>query len=747
MADLARGGVEPDTPVNPYSLLEAVNNASDTAHTGWLIFLAVMTYLMIAVAGVTHEALLLDTPVQLPILQVNIQLKQFFQFAPIVLVLFHLGLVAQLVLLARETLEFDHAIRMLETSEKRNHPLRLELHNFFFVQGIAGPQRSAVMSLFLHIMTWLTIVILPVILLLYMQVSFLPYHDVTTTWINRVALSVDVAMLLLIGVFLFRVETSFFQAFWRSTATHPVSAVTTGLVLAGVVYISYFAATVPGEPLDRMSRSLHAWTKGLETDRVHQSGFALPFLPQRADGTLFGIFLRNIVVTDSDLSSGQKRSGEKTLNLRGRDMRFAKLDRADLEGADLTGALLDGASLVGANLRNAWLNCVQIDQLLLRDDRDGARCASARGADLTRADLTGAHLSGIDLRSASAEEARLDGADLSNAILSGANFSSARLERAEITGGVQAQGANFLNAAMQGADLTGAQLQFADLSSAGLQGASLNFAQMQAAVVRDADLDASSLQNVKLHGADLSGSKIAGADLRGAVIWMTSPPQWDTNGLADLSELSLRPIDEAEQGALKAAAERLPDAAARARAREAMTPLAASVKKWPGTAEQLRWQSWVGASPPPPAANYRSDLTGYLAKMMCSARWTDGSIATGVARRAVARQFRGDPTAVYDKLQGSSCTAGKSVGDDLMRELSVAAEQARVPAPVPAQQMVPGGLPGAVSSAVPGGWPPAGTGGVPPGTTSSTLPAPPTLPGPVSSESAPLLAPPGQVSR
>src|SRR5436190_6638315 len=110
MADLARGAGEPDTPVNPYSLLEAVNSSSDATHTGWLIFLAIMAYLVIAVAGVTHETLLLDTSVQLPILQVNIPLKQFFQFAPIVLVLFHLGIVAQLVLLARETLESDHAI-------------------------------------------------------------------------------------------------------------------------------------------------------------------------------------------------------------------------------------------------------------------------------------------------------------------------------------------------------------------------------------------------------------------------------------------------------------------------------------------------------------------------------------------------------------------------------------------------------------------------------------------------------------
>ena len=67
-----------------------------------------------AVAGVTHKDLLLETPVALPILQVAIPLTQFFQFAPVLLVLFHLGLVSQLVLLARKTLEFDAAVRSLE---------------------------------------------------------------------------------------------------------------------------------------------------------------------------------------------------------------------------------------------------------------------------------------------------------------------------------------------------------------------------------------------------------------------------------------------------------------------------------------------------------------------------------------------------------------------------------------------------------------------------------------------------------
>ena len=143
MADRARLSPKSETPVNPYSLLEAVNSSSDTAHTGWLIFLAIMTYLMIAVAGVTHEALLLDTPVQLPILQVNIQLKQFFQFAPIVLVLFHLGHPGAAGAARPQDARVRSRHPLPGDERRRTHPLRLELHNFFFVQAIAGPQRSA----------------------------------------------------------------------------------------------------------------------------------------------------------------------------------------------------------------------------------------------------------------------------------------------------------------------------------------------------------------------------------------------------------------------------------------------------------------------------------------------------------------------------------------------------------------------------------------------------------------------------
>lgn len=676
MADRARLSPEAETPVNPYSLLEAVNSSSDTAHTGWLIFLAIMTYLVIAVAGVTHEALLLETPVQLPILQVKIQLKQFFQFAPIVLVLFHLGILAQLVLLARKAIEFDQAIRYLELSNKRTHPLRLELHNFFLVQAIAGPQRSAVMSGFLNLMSWLTIVILPVILLLYMQVAFLPYHDVTTTWINRIFLTLDIIGLFLIGVFLMRAEISFLQAFLRSTLTHPLSVVATTLVLAAVAYVSYFAATVPGERLDLIGQRLTSWSSPA-AGKVQQGGFALPFLDAPADGSLFGVFRRNLLVTDSDLVEDGEQRPDKALRLRGRDLRFAKLDRSDFSGADLTGATLDGASLIGANLENASLACAEPDTVLLSDNRAAARCASAKGVDLSRAKLSGAKLWGIDLTGAKLDEAQLDGAELSNALLIGASLSNAHLDKADLTGGVQAQGTNFLNASLQGADLTGAQLQLADLSSASLQGALLNFARLDGAVLRDASLEAASLQKAVLLGVDMTGMKMTGSDFRGAVVWMAQPPTWDTTGLTDLTELNVRAPDASERASLATSLDRLVDADDRQRAAEFIKKLSEKDATWTGSIDQQRWQSWVGASPVPPALSYTFDLTTYLTKQMCSARWSSGAIATGIARRAIAPQFRGDVVSIYDSLKAPSCPASGSAAPKVMRDLSATAETLR----------------------------------------------------------------------
>ncbi len=697
MSDMQRtAAVEGEAPVNPYSLLEAVNSSSDTVNTAWLIFIAIMSYLLVAVAGVTHKDLLLSSDITLPVLQVRIDLSRFFLFAPIVLAIFHLGVVLQLVMLARKTLEFDAAIRMLEATDKRTHPLRLELHNFFFVQAIAGAHRSRIMGAFLHVMSWLTLVILPVVLLLYVQVVFLPYHDVAITWAHRVAVLMDIALLILIGVFLTRTETSFPKAFARQTIEHPIAFTVTSAVLIAVATFSLFVATVPGEALDRAARSLSGIDRGgngVATERASQ-GFALPFFGSSRDGLLFGMFERNLNVTDVDLVVDKDVTpGESSLNLRGRDLRYARLDRTDLHQADLTGADLEGASLVGADLRGVTLQCADMNDMILTDDRVSAKCTNARRANLTRARLKEARMSGVDLRGARLEDADLEGAELAYALLSGASFYNARLERADLTGGANLHGANFGTASMQGADLTGARLYGADFTSAGLQGAVLAHAYLMGATLRDADLEGADLYKAKLQGADLRGAKIRAASLREASIFLATPPDRDGVELADLSGVVSKEFGDVDAADIDRQLLRLEPERLRTQVREALAPLMkpeARKVDLRGTAGQ-QGQGWTallaqssavsssfaGASGSPTDVGAKDRLTQFLAKLACKSRWANGSVATGLAKRAQGLEFKGDIVQFYDRLRADDCPAFKTMSRRALRSLSTAVDIAR----------------------------------------------------------------------
>ncbi len=674
MNETSPGVIDAETPVNPYSLLEAVNRSSDSANVAWLIYMALMSYLLLTVAGVSHKELLLNSDIVLPILQVKIELTRFFTFAPILLVLLHLGLMGQLVQLARKTLEFAGSIRMLETSDQRTHPLRLELNNFFFVQAIAGPERSRIVGMFLHGMSWLTIVAMPVGLLLYVQLVFLPYHDVGITWVHRLTLIADIALLVFMGVFLRRLETSFLRAFLRTSLHHPVSLLLTAGLLVAVAFFSIFVATIPGEAAEHSAAPSGARQA---SDGRQVFGYALQGF---AESSLLGFFQRNLNVTDADLVVDKDVApGRRTLNLRGRDLRFAKFDRTDLRQADMTGANLDGASLVGTDLRGVWMSCADLNALLLSDSRRAGRCASARGTNLSKARLAEAKMAGVDMRLAKLDEARLEGAQVSHAILSGASFASARLDGADLSG-AWLHGANFILASLQGADLSGAKLEGADFTSAVMQGASLALAGLEGASLRDAELEGVNLAMARLVGADLSGAKLQGSDLRGAIVWRALPPTGgDVPALADMAQIVIQQPAEDDWVALAATLVRLEDGQLAARLGEAMARLSDGAQNgaWNNSPEQQLWQALAKAAEAFGAEDYKGRLTEYLARLACRARFADGAVAAGVARRAMAPGFKGDMPALYVRLKSAECPASASMSPRLMRELAVAADAAR----------------------------------------------------------------------
>ncbi len=716
-AAIDAGAIDGEAPVNPYSLLESVNTSSDMAHTAWLILIAVMSYLLIAVAGVTHKDLLLSSEIQLPVLQVKIDLTRFFLFAPFALVLVHLGVVSQLVMLARKALEFDGAIRVLEVSDKRSHPLRLELHNFFFVQAIAGPERSSVMSAFLHTMGWLTLAVLPVVLLLYTQIIFLPFHDAGITWGHRLALVFDVALLGLIGIFLTRPESSFVGAFRQMTRAHPISFAATTAIMIVVMAFSFFVATIPGEPLDRMSRGLpkaHA-VNALATEQS-SFGFVVPFLGGRADGTLFGIFERNLNATDLDLVNDKDVTpGQRTLILRGRDLRYARLDRTDLHQADLTGANLDGATLVGADLRGVHMQCADINAYILSEDRQAARCPSAQRVNFTRARLKNARMAGVDLRGAKFEDADLEGAELSYALLAGAGFYGAHLERADLTGGVSLIGANFATASLQGADLTGAKLHGADFTSAGLQGAVFAHTALYSASLRDADLEGADFYKARLYGADLKGARIRAATFREAMIWQTVPPEREASELADLSDMLVRTMDEADVAALDEFLKGNGPGRLDGRLRDGLGALvaAANGKAWSTSSDLGIWSNLAVASAKGMQENFKTRLTDHLGKLACKARWSTGSVATGLAKRAQGIEFKGDASALYDRLKVSDCPSATTMSQRALRSLAAAVDSQQASSPQPISSVATGNtsrpLAGSDSGTGAGGSAPAGS--------------------------------------
>ncbi|MEZ5815677.1 MAG: pentapeptide repeat-containing protein [Hyphomicrobiaceae bacterium] len=711
MSDASRSGtMEGEAPVNPYSLLEAVNRTSQAGHRAWLIFVGVTGYLLVTVGGVTHLDLLRSSDILMPILQVRLPLAAFFVAVPAIVVLGHAGLLAQLVGLAREALELDAALRMVEATDKRTHPLRLELNNFFLVQAIAGPERSRVLVVLQRAMGWMTLVLLPIAALLFVQATFLPYHDQAITWWHRGLLVADLALLVLIGVFLCGREHSLRQALVSAGRRRPLTAGGALLAVGCAAGLSFVGMTYRGESLDHVREMVSGGLFGSGA-RAPSAASGEPSGAGSARRGLFGLIRRDLEVTQiGDAGAGQP------LNLRHRDLRGAVLDRMDLRRADLAGADLDGASLAGADLRGARLGCADAGAWSAERGRT-RHCLRARGADFTQARLAGADLSRADLVGARGVGAELVGAVLAGTDLSGADLSQARLDKAKLTNGTRLKGANLTGARLTGADLTGSDMLGADLSKAILRAASLRSAGLEGVVLRHADLEGATLFQARLYGADLSGARINGTSFRQARVWLALPPDGAESRLAEFAGVRADPLSAADRQRLGDAVNASSGVRAKPAAQAALEALKSKMvgnRGGDGPVEGASWAELIRVSerasaavttvigslvptgsvvagaepaPQPPVigglqaqlllSDRRARLTRYLGDVACRPRAADGAFATGVARRAVEPGFEGDPGALLEALKRPDCAGGRAADPETVARLEDAVERLR----------------------------------------------------------------------
>src|SRR5215510_8841289 len=124
--------------------LDEANAASDPAWTAWLAFLLLLTYVVVTLASVSHKDLRLNSPVRLPIINADIPLVGFFQYAPAMLLLVYLSLLVQHVVLGRKYRRFTDAIAPYEMEAGTEHPSRERVHSYVFSQLAAGPEPNRV---------------------------------------------------------------------------------------------------------------------------------------------------------------------------------------------------------------------------------------------------------------------------------------------------------------------------------------------------------------------------------------------------------------------------------------------------------------------------------------------------------------------------------------------------------------------------------------------------------------------------
>jgi hypothetical protein len=93
------------------ALRDAVVDAATVGTGLWLSYLFVLFYFAIAAGAVTHRDLLLENSVKLPFLNVELPLKAFFVFGPLIFLIVHTYVLLHFVLLAGKSARFTPSCR------------------------------------------------------------------------------------------------------------------------------------------------------------------------------------------------------------------------------------------------------------------------------------------------------------------------------------------------------------------------------------------------------------------------------------------------------------------------------------------------------------------------------------------------------------------------------------------------------------------------------------------------------------
>jgi uncharacterized protein YjbI with pentapeptide repeats len=634
------------------ALRNAVVDAAGVGYGLWFSYLFALLYFAIAAGAVTHRDLLLESPVKLPFLNVELPLKAFFILGPLVFLVVHAYVLLHFLLLAGKVGTFHAELQRQVPEDEKRAQLRRQLPSNIFVQFLGGPRevREGIVGFLLKSVAAISLVAGPIALLVLFQLQFLPYHSPGITWWSRIAVVIDLVLLWLLWPPIARGATALLA--WNDLRRVRVTAWLAASLLPLLLVLT--VATFPGEWLEENLPTVRLvptnWDGLWEGERWRLAWSSRNFNLIRISKLISGwvtlhellvageidyvtrrpksLWSNVLVLPGFDIgdrinfdAQGKIARSPEMVSLRGRRLENAVFVGARLQKADFTGAQLTRVNLESADLREAKFECDLAGSdphySIRFPDR---RCAQLQGAWLFYARLQGASLDG----------AQLQGAFLADARMQGASLDGARL-----------QGAYLLEAELQGAYLRGAQLHGAQLGRAQLQGAYLLEAQLHGTQLGHAQLQGATLDFAQLEGTSLDGAQLRGASLVNVLVWRTKPPARDylkeaviRNPMPELNCQSGVCDPKIAYMVLEAGIGTVPDVGRRDAALKRIAPLA----KEPYDEDAVSAKDWLdlAAESQRSAETYPEALAELLIKIGCG---VDGApyVISGLIRQSSER--------------------------------------------------------------------------------------------------------------
>lgn len=464
------------------TLADSINDSARMARGSLSLLLLVALYSGLILVVSTDENLLVNGQVALPQTGVGISIVHSYIFAPPIFLYLHIQTLYLLSMLARKVRTFETILTSefpKATTQDEQNKVKAEreehwewLSAFAFIQLFRRDNVSLVPT----VLIWLGTTVIPLLLLLAIDLSFVRYQSLKITVSHHIFLLLD---LLFVILFVRRTLNPNLVSMPKLAMDMAKVVWTFGIMFMIILILNAFPPHFELRTVEEDKRRI--WRK---TESSHSE---LKNIENLLDSWLceLGRACRYLDVSGKRLVKTRPQDLDyvNNLDLSERNLRFAKLSYTRLQNADLSGAKLQGADLAssdlqGADLSGAWLQGANLMFAKLQ----GAKLWKSRlhGVSLYRAKLQGAKLWYAQLQGVSFSSAQMQGVELNNAWLQGVTFLTAQL-----------QGADLSNAQLQGADLFGAQLQGANLFEAKLQGANLSKAQLQGADLSKAQLQSS----------------------------------------------------------------------------------------------------------------------------------------------------------------------------------------------------------------------------------------------------------------